>query len=229
MRSLLWGSIALSSLLACSSPPIAGFLEQDVADASTNDASPGSASNGGGSNGSAPSGGGPGSGADATDSGSNVSASSEAGTPAVVDAGDPLGTNVTCTSNVHWTGGNDGSSKMTPGSPCVSCHAASGGEAPLFVLAGTVYPTAHEPNDCNGTATATVVVVDSNGTQFSFATNATGNFYSSSSSAPVPPYTAKVVANGNERAMVTAQTSGDCNSCHTEMGANGAPGRVMAP
>jgi hypothetical protein len=29
--------------------------------------------------------------------------------------------------------------------------------------------------------------------------------------------------------MPVKQTSGDCNSCHTVNGANGAPGRIMAP
>jgi hypothetical protein len=43
------------------------------------------------------------------------------------------------------------------------------------------------------------------------------------------PYTAKVIVDGLERAMVTPQVSGDCNACHTEAGANGAPGRVRTP
>jgi hypothetical protein len=34
---------------------------------------------------------------------------------------------------------------------------------------------------------------------------------------------------GRERAMVTMQTSGDCNSCHTQNGANAAPGRIVLP
>jgi predicted CXXCH cytochrome family protein len=25
------------------------------------------------------------------------------------------------------------------------------------------------------------------------------------------------------------QTTGDCNSCHTQSGANGAPGRILLP
>lgn len=29
--------------------------------------------------------------------------------------------------------------------------------------------------------------------------------------------------------MITAQTNGDCNSCHTESGTLAAPGRIMAP
>jgi hypothetical protein len=29
--------------------------------------------------------------------------------------------------------------------------------------------------------------------------------------------------------MAAAQTVGDCNSCHTENGAQGAPGRIYLP
>jgi predicted CXXCH cytochrome family protein len=29
--------------------------------------------------------------------------------------------------------------------------------------------------------------------------------------------------------MVGKVTSGDCNSCHTTAGANGAPGRILVP
>lgn len=43
------------------------------------------------------------------------------------------------------------------------------------------------------------------------------------------PFRAKVVAGGKERAMGREQSTGDCNSCHTEQGANGAPGRIMLP
>jgi hypothetical protein len=35
--------------------------------------------------------------------------------------------------------------------------------------------------------------------------------------------------NGKERAMVAAQTDGDCNKCHSEHGASLAPGRIMLP
>ena len=40
---------------------------------------------------------------------------------------------------------------------------------------------------------------------------------------------AKVVVNGIERAMVTPQTLGDCNACHTQNGLQGAPGRIIVP
>ena len=34
---------------------------------------------------------------------------------------------------------------------------------------------------------------------------------------------------GRERLMIAAQTSGDCNSCHTQAGASAAPGRLLTP
>jgi len=41
--------------------------------------------------------------------------------------------------------------------------------------------------------------------------------------------TARVVRGDQERVMLSPQMDGDCNSCHTENGANGAPGRIVAP
>jgi hypothetical protein len=93
-----------------------------------------------------------------------------------------------------------------------------------------VYPTAHEPNDCNGASGACdvkVVIVDRTGAQTTLVPNAVGNF--SSAAAVATPYQAKVVRGGLERVMATPQTVGDCNSCHTEMGLNGAPGRITTP
>jgi len=42
-------------------------------------------------------------------------------------------------------------------------------------------------------------------------------------------FRAKVVYQGRERIMTVAQTIGDCNSCHTQYGANNAPGRILLP
>jgi hypothetical protein len=119
---------------------------------------------------------------------------------------------------------------MAPGEACISCHQSQRGEAPVFTVAGTVYPTAHEPNDCNGSAAGavSVVLVDANGNSVTLQVNSAGNFtYRALSFAT--PYTAKVVSGSNERVMATAQTNGDCNGCHSETGSNGAPGRIMAP
>jgi hypothetical protein len=152
-----------------------------------------------------------------------------AGGDAGADGGTtPTNTNtpLVCTSKTTWNQGNNGSSRMRPGGACIICHTQKGG--PDFTVAGTVYPTAHEPNDCNGVNGALqVVVTDKNGAVKTLAVNSVGNF---SMSGPVaPPFTVKVVNGAKERAMAGSLTAGDCNSCHTATGVNGAPGRVMAP
>jgi hypothetical protein len=117
---------------------------------------------------------------------------------------------------------------MTPGDTCVSCHAKNPG-TPLFTLGGTVYPSAHEPNHCNGVnvSGATVVITDANKKVLTLPVNSVGNF--SSTAAVATPFTASVSYAGNTLAMLTPQTSGDCNACHTATGTNGAPGRIMLP
>jgi hypothetical protein len=162
-----------------------------------------------------------------------------------VNAGTPMGgacassgptstgnynTPTTCSSTVTvptWTGG-DGSGSMAPGEACLACHQQHGG--PRFAVGGTVYLTAHEPNDCKGDAATNlqVIVTDKNGQVVTMKVNSAGNFYSSGVTL-APPFTAKVTDGTNTRAMSGAVTAGDCNSCHTEQGANGAPGRIMAP
>jgi hypothetical protein len=145
--------------------------------------------------------------------------------------GNPYDTPLVCTSNQRWTGGNNESPNMHPGGACINCH--SSGEGPRFTFAGTVFPSAHEPDDCNGvngsSPAAQVIVTDANNATFTMTVNSVGNFSYSGRTAPVMPYTAKVVRGGNERIMTAQQTTGDCNSCHTQDGANDAPGRIMAP
>jgi hypothetical protein len=154
------------------------------------------------------------------DSGSGIDSAVDSSV--VISANDPLGSSARCTSGKTWTSGTG--QTMRPGEACPSCHGN-------FVIAGTVYPTGHEPNDCDGvngsTTTVTVVVTDSTNKQFTLTPNAVGNFYSSTKI--TPPITAKVVENGKERAMVSPQTITNCNMCHTSNGANGAPGRITLP
>jgi hypothetical protein len=147
---------------------------------------------------------------------------------------DPFAAAPVCTSNRMWTNGNSGSQQMNPGRGCIACH--SMGRGPGFSVAGTLYPTAHEPDLCNGvngtTARAQIVIVGANGQQVTLTPNSAGNFDSSTNI--MKPYKAKVVYMGRERAMITAQTSGDCNSCHTQNGAMPtgtmkAPGRILLP
>ena len=144
---------------------------------------------------------------------------------------DPYDTPVVCTSGTRWTGGDRESPLMHPGVACINCHTNGSEEGPSFVVAGTVYPTPHEPNDCNGIAAssgATVIVTDASGIEHRLVPNAAGNFFLEGAPFPLP-YSAKVTYGGRERVMVEAQDEGDCNACHTEAGANRAPGRIFLP
>jgi hypothetical protein len=137
-----------------------------------------------------------------------------------------------CTSGRMWTGGDRESPLMHPGNACIACHAQRGSrggddDAPRFSIAGTVYPTGHEPNDCNGAPSATVEVTDATGGVTSLPVNAAGNFFTSAAIAA--PFHVAVVANGKRRAMGASPPTGDCNSCHTQTGANMAPGRIALP
>lgn len=154
---------------------------------------------------------------------------------------DPLNVNVTCSSNYYWSERVDGeNSRMAPGRACIDCHTRErlGGEdeAPAFWVAGTLYPTGHEANNCNGAdgrSAYRVDVTDAAGRVHALPVNRVGNFMLDKRdvSAFTYPYTAKVVSltDGSERPMVKAQDSGDCNACHTKDGTQDAPGRVTVP
>jgi hypothetical protein len=140
-----------------------------------------------------------------------------------------------CTSGKTWTRGNIGSELMRPGDTCISCHAGATG-APTFVIAGTVYPTLHEPLLCNGLAGVTVTITDAKGVDLTLTSNAAGNFACGPVARsgfpacnPTFPVSAHIKApNGHTAAMIDPQMTGDCNSCHTEVGLNNAPGRISA-
>jgi hypothetical protein len=144
---------------------------------------------------------------------------------------DPFNVPPVCTSHSTWTGGNEGSASMNPGLACIGCHGSTGGEAPSFTIAGTLFPTAHEPDLCNGvnggTSGARVEIIGASGQTTTLTPNAAGNF--SYAGAIALPFQAKVVYMGRERVMTAKQTVGDCNSCHTQSGTSGAPGRIILP
>lgn len=163
---------------------------------------------------------------------STCNPATDGGTPGGgTDAGTPI-TEV-CTSGTFWSSGNNGSSKMNPGLACIECHSQRG--APEFAAAGTLYPTIREPDLCNGASSSTyggasVEIIDAQGKTYSTTPNSAGNFYINAGSANlVMPIRARVSYQGKTREMLTAQNSADCNSCHTEQGTNGAPGRVALP
>ena len=137
---------------------------------------------------------------------------------------DPFAGPHVCTSGSYYKGGEG--STMQPGNPCISCHATSG-EAPRYSIAGTVYPTGHEPSGCQATGEsgAQVAITDSSNQVRLYSVNSVGNF--SGRDAIAFPYRAEVRYAGKVRAMATAQNDGDCNVCHAENGTNGAPGRIL--
>jgi hypothetical protein len=158
-----------------------------------------------------------------------------AGTPVAsgscVPPTDPFKLPPQCSTGKSWTGGDSGDKTMHPGKACIGCHSTRP-KAPTFQIAGTVYQTGHEPDDCfggppAGTATPTVEITDAAGAVVTITPNSSGNF--SSRTMIKLPYTAKVKFAGRERVMSGAQMSGDCNSCHSQAGTNYAPGRIVLP
>jgi hypothetical protein len=142
-----------------------------------------------------------------------------------------------CSSATNWTNATRASLKlMLPGEACNRCH-NDGRRGPSLFAAGTVYATAHEPDDCYGVASGVkIVITGADNKSLTATVNGSGNFYFPTS--VKTPYKAKVVsADGTKtRSMSGPQTEGDCNLCHTENGAHlagdkqkTAPGRIMAP
>jgi hypothetical protein len=130
-------------------------------------------------------------------------------------------------SGLKWIGGDSESSFMRPGRDCIACHAK--GEGPRFQVAGTVYTNIDEKDDYFGVEGVVVRVTDAKGTQASFTTNKAGNFYSGRGASLSLPLSVKVLKDKAENAMGSPAPVGDCASCHTAKGANGAPGRILAP
>lgn len=137
---------------------------------------------------------------------------------------------VVCTSGQTWANGDKGPT-MQPGRACITCH-ESNGDNDIVQIGGTVYPTLRELDGCYGIAGgASVVITDASGKIYTLPVGPTGNFSldAKDTARIAMPFRAKVVRNGVERHMGTPQSTGDCNSCHTETGRNGAPGRILVP
>lgn len=132
-----------------------------------------------------------------------------------------------CISGDEWTGGNRESELMNPGEACIACHKAER-EGPNLVAAGTVYTNYDEPDDCNGIHKATVRLTDADGEVYEEETNSAGNFLFQARDYDIKtPFNAEVeFADGTIAKMSADLTTGDCNACHTQDGAEGAPGRI---
>jgi hypothetical protein len=132
-----------------------------------------------------------------------------------------------CATGLRWAGGDAESPLMHPGADCIGCHSSD--EGPGFVVAGTVQAAIDDPTDCYGVPGATVTITDSTGRAVSTVSNDAGNFYIAERDPLVMPISALVELDGRQRTMTATQMTGACASCHTATGANGAPGRILAP
>jgi hypothetical protein len=137
-----------------------------------------------------------------------------------------------CASREIWTYMDKDSPLMNPGRSCVGCHADLNDpvHAPLYTVGGTVMQAPHEDDDCRGSAGMSVILTDAEGTEWNMTGNSAGNFWLDADVVVVMPYTARIIdAGGNERIKQSPVSEGDCASCHTRDGANGASGRLVPP
>jgi hypothetical protein len=160
----------------------------------------------------------------------STSGGADGGNGVALDGGSADG-GAACTSGLFWTQGDLTASRlMSPGKACIACHLSYG--VPLFDVAGTVYPSLHEPDECFGSPVAPTVVelIDpsSGALIVTMPVLSNGNFFSSRALV-IPPYLARVSSGGRTVTAVGVQTNGDCNACHTVAGAQGAAGRIVSP
>ena len=137
-----------------------------------------------------------------------------------------------CLSGQIWTYSDKDSPLMNPGRSCVKCHAENNDEehAPFYKVAGTVMRAPHESDDCRGAPSMTIELTDANATKWVMLGNSAGNFWLDPTAEVAMPYTARIIdEHGNERVKQMPVSDGDCASCHTRDGENGASGRLLPP
>ena len=111
---------------------------------------------------------------------------------------------------------------MLPGSDCLLCHTAGGGEGGAFTAAGTVFT---DLDGTGGLADVTVRITDADGLIVELTSNSVGNFYTKEPLAF--PIDAEVEVGGEVRAMATPVDTAACGSCHACEGAAG--GKLTGP
>ncbi|MFT3711777.1 MAG: hypothetical protein QM817_29415 [Archangium sp.] len=155
-----------------------------------------------------------------------------------------VGVSATCPSGKRWTAGTSESETMNPGYACRSCHLGQnfqgqnpGGDrepSKAYFFMGTVFSVPNNEDLCAASGVpsdAVVEILDANDVvKATLTVNEVGNFRSTSTTAGFTlPYKARVKAGGKVNAMAATQMNGDCNSCHTAAGLEGAPGRILFP
>ena len=101
-----------------------------------------------------------------------------------------------------------------------------------------MFRTAHEPDDCAGGALdgnkerPQIVVVSATDRRYVVDTTKGGNFMLELRPTAPPiafPITAQIRYRGKTAWMIEPVMTGECNSCHTVDGKEGAPGRIRVP
>ena len=154
-----------------------------------------------------------------------------------VDAGVLL----TCDSGIYWDAGHQptdmrdgGDVTMHPGSACLTCHYSEDVVGGKFTAAGTVFSEYHVEDGCVQrpiTGGKVDILHLDGGLAVSITVDKSGNFINRT--ALPAQYRARVTLGGKSREMATVQTAEstgvECNSCHTAVGSQNAPGRIIWP
>lgn len=136
-----------------------------------------------------------------------------------------------CLAACFACGGHDEDDKnnelMAPGQNCLACHAPGGlAGGASFSVAGTVFGSATADTG-SGLAGVSVIITDANSVDTILTTNAAGNFFTRTALAL--PLKKVAVQRSGTRTEMAGPPMGDCNRCHTQPPAGGAPGRIHAP
>ena len=96
-------------------------------------------------------------------------------------SGDPFDVEPMCSSGKMWKMGDEGSPHMHPGRACRTCHMQEEPEeAGRYPIAGTVYATGHEIDDCLGVdgevVPVFVEITTADARLIKLAVNSSGNF-----------------------------------------------------
>jgi len=95
------------------------------------------------------------------------------------------------------------------GRNCLSCH--TGGGAPRWTLAGTLYDSAAGTTPVAG---ATIVVTPSSGSEIRLVTGSNGNFYTSAAIAYPATVRASLCPDDQTMPMAVESSGAACNTCH---------------
>lgn len=156
------------------------------------------------------------------------------GTPEGYGATPPsFAAGASCSTQQWWQHADDEEAaiSMHPGRACIDCHSSSGdSNAPRFTWAGTVMNDLRDEDDCRGVPGVQVDILDANDDVIRSATTSLGGNFGIVFAGGLEAFRVRLTYEGRTREMLGHQSStGDCMSCHTATGANGAPGRIVVP